>query len=51
MKVLVYSNFSNFFEIYELHKEWKISPSQIWRGNSQRAFLKRPYSCCHFGLM
>jgi hypothetical protein len=33
MKVLVYSNFSQFFilknEISKLHEEWKISPSQM----------------------
>jgi hypothetical protein len=33
MKVLVYSNFSQFFlekiEISKLHEEWKISPFQV----------------------
>jgi hypothetical protein len=58
MKALMYSNFSKKTnskknEIFKIHKEWKISPSQVYRqgsknkrGNSQRAFLKPPYSYC-----
>jgi hypothetical protein len=57
MKVPVYSKFNKNKiwkknEISKHHEEWKISPSQVygqgskdWRGNSQRSFLKIPYSC------
>ena len=57
IKVLMYFNLTNFFlekhKISKLYEEWKISPSQVqgqglqnWRGNSQRIFLKPPYSSC-----
>jgi hypothetical protein len=57
MKVQVYSKFSKNNlkknKISMLHEGGKISPSQVsrqgskvWRGNSQRAFLKILYSYC-----